>query len=84
MAGGHDQAREQFETGLRTNPNDDLLLVEYGRFLMYDDRPEAGLARVRETMRPDFTLARFARIFPYRNDATRRGFVASLRAAGIP
>ena len=47
----HSRAAHHFEAGLAANPNDDLLLVEYGRFLMYIDRPEDGLRRVREAMR---------------------------------
>ncbi|MBC7738435.1 MAG: tetratricopeptide repeat protein, partial [Candidatus Saccharibacteria bacterium] len=47
----HSRAAHHFEAGLAANPNDDLLLVEYGRFLMYVDRPEDGLRRVREAMR---------------------------------
>ena len=47
----HDRAANHFEAGLSANPNDDLLLTEYGRFLMYDDRPEEGLMRIREGMR---------------------------------
>jgi DNA-binding SARP family transcriptional activator len=46
-----DRAAFHFEAGLAVNPNDDLLLTEYGRFLMYDDRPEEGLQRIREGMR---------------------------------
>ena len=46
-----DRAAFHFEAGLAANPNDDLLLTEYGRFLMYDDRPEEGLQRIREGMR---------------------------------
>ena len=46
-----DRASHHFEAGLASNPNDDLLLTEYGRFLMYDDRPEEGLQRIREGMR---------------------------------
>lgn len=152
MERAHDRARAHFETGLRANPNDDLLLIEYARFLMYDDRAEAALAYSAEAMRlnpfhpnwywniegrvlhtlgrfeaatrafervasppfwtiaymaacatalgqddraaalrdrlrasrPDFTLARFATIFPYRNPATEAAFLASLRAAGLP
>ena len=45
------RAAHHFEAGLAVNPNDDLLLTEYGRFLMYDDRPEDGLRRIREAMR---------------------------------
>jgi adenylate cyclase len=33
------------------NPNDDLAVADHGRLLMYLDRPEEGLARVREAMR---------------------------------
>jgi TolB-like protein/DNA-binding winged helix-turn-helix (wHTH) protein len=152
MDRAHDRARMHFETGLRANPNDDLLLIEYARFLMYDDRAEDALAYAAEAMRlnpfhpnwywniegrvlhtlgrfeaaehafarvtnppfwthaylaacaaalgrpgraaehrarlraacPDFTLARFARIFPYRNPATEARFLDGLRAAGLP
>ena len=51
MAHDHAGAREHFETGFRMNPNDDLLLIEYARFLMYDDRPEEGLKLVADAMR---------------------------------
>jgi TolB-like protein/DNA-binding winged helix-turn-helix (wHTH) protein/Tfp pilus assembly protein PilF len=152
MDRAHDRARAHFETGLRANANDDLLLIEHARFLMYDDRAEAALAYSAEAMRlnpfhpnwywniegrvlhtlgrfeaatvafervanppfwtlaylaacaaalgrsdlaaehrdrlraahPGFTLARFARIFPYRNPDTEARFLASLRAAGLP
>ena len=152
MAGDYAQAREHFETGVRMNCNDDLLLIEYARFLMYDDQGEKGIAVVAEAMwlnpfhpnwywniegrclhtlgryeeavaafervvsppfwtlaylascaamlgqtkraaelrdrllaaRPDFTLARFSRVFPYRNPATAGRFIESLRAAGVP
>lgn len=46
-----DRAAHHFQAGLVANPNDDLLMTEYGRFLMYDDRPEEGLLRIREAMR---------------------------------
>jgi adenylate cyclase len=49
----HDRAGYYFEAGLRSNPNDDLLLIEHGRYLMYIDRPEDGLRRIREAMRLD-------------------------------
>ncbi len=45
------RARHLFETALSFNNNDDLLLLEYGRFMMYDDRPEDGIASVNEAMR---------------------------------
>ena len=51
LARDHDRAGSHFEAGLVANPNDDLLLIEYGRYLMYVDRPEEGLMRVREAMR---------------------------------
>jgi adenylate cyclase len=47
----HDRAGNHFEAGLAANPNDDLLMIEYGRYLMYVDRPEDGLRRVSEAMR---------------------------------
>ncbi len=47
----HDRAGHHFEAGLAANPNDDLLLIEYGRYLFYIDRPEEALSRIREAMR---------------------------------
>ncbi len=152
MERAHDRARAHFETALAANANDDLLLIEYARFLMYDDRAGDALAHAAEARRlnpfhpnwywniegrvlhtlgrfeeaeaafgrvanppfwthaylaacaaalgrpdraadhrarllaafPDFTLARFARIFPYRNPATEARFLEGLRAAGLP
>jgi adenylate cyclase len=46
-----ERAEYHLETGLQMNPNDDRLLIEHGRFLMYAGRPEEGLSRVREAMR---------------------------------
>ncbi|MGR3292253.1 MAG: hypothetical protein ACU0C9_13825, partial [Paracoccaceae bacterium] len=46
-----DQAQFHFEAGLQMNPNDDLLLIEYARFLFYFDKPEDSLRRSREAMR---------------------------------
>lgn len=47
----HDLAGHHFFAGLAANPNDDLLMIEYGRYLAYTDRPEEALSRVREAMR---------------------------------
>lgn len=46
-----DQAGLHFRAGLAANPNDDLLLIEYGRYLMYVERPADGLEKVEEAMR---------------------------------
>jgi TolB-like protein/DNA-binding SARP family transcriptional activator/Tfp pilus assembly protein PilF len=51
IAGDHSRAGIHFETALGLNPNDDLLLVEYGRYLMYVERSEEGLLKIREAMR---------------------------------
>jgi len=51
LARDHARAGHHFEAGLAANPNDDLLLIEYGRYLFYIDRPEEALARIREAMR---------------------------------
>lgn len=51
MAERFDPARYHLETALKRFPNDDLLAIEYGRFLMYDDRADEGLMRIREAMR---------------------------------
>lgn len=47
----HTRAIHHFERATSLNPNDDLTAVEHGRMLMYHDRPEDGLMRVREAMR---------------------------------
>jgi adenylate cyclase len=46
-----DEASHHFQAGMNSNPNDEQLLVEYGRHLMYVDRPEAGIKSIREAMR---------------------------------
>lgn len=46
-----DRARHHFEAGRAANPNDEQILIEYGRFLMYDARAEDGLQMIREAMR---------------------------------
>ncbi len=51
IACDHSRAGRHFETALALNGNDDLLLVEYGRYLMYVERPEEGLLKIREAMR---------------------------------
>ena len=47
----YDEASHHFQAGMNANPNDEQLLVEYGRHLMYVDRPEAGISSIREAMR---------------------------------
>ena len=47
----HDRALHHIERATALNPNDDLIAVEHGRLLMYLDRAEEGLLRVREAMR---------------------------------
>ncbi len=51
IACDHSRAAAHFESALALNSNDDLLLVEYGRYLMYVERPEEGLLKIREAMR---------------------------------
>lgn len=46
-----DRAGRHFQAGLDANPNDDLLLIEHGRYLMYLGRPQDGLDLVAEAMR---------------------------------
>ena len=46
----HDHAIYHFNRATVLNPNDDLAVAEHGRLLMYLDRPEEGLLRVREAM----------------------------------
>lgn len=47
----HNRAIHHFERAVSLNPNDDLIACEHGRLLLYLDRPEDGLMRVREAMR---------------------------------
>jgi adenylate cyclase len=47
----HDRALHHIERATSLNPNDDLIGVEHGRLLIYLDRAEDGLERVREAMR---------------------------------
>lgn len=49
--GQFDRAEFCFQSALSANPNDELALTEYGRFLMYVDRPEYGLQMIREAQR---------------------------------
>ncbi|MBL9074803.1 hypothetical protein [Tabrizicola sp.] len=51
LSGQVHRAGHHFEAGLAANPNDDLLLIEYGRYLIYIDRPEEALSRIRDAMR---------------------------------
>ena len=47
----HARSGYHFEAALARNPNDDLVLIEHGRYLMYDDRGEEGIKQIREAMR---------------------------------
>jgi len=47
----HERAGHHYEVGLAENPNDELLQIEYGRYLFYVDRPEEGLRSIDEAMR---------------------------------
>lgn len=47
----HDRAIHHFQRAIALNPNDDLVAAEHGRLLLYLDRAEEGLARIREAMR---------------------------------
>lgn len=47
----HEPAAHHFERGLALNPNDDLLAVEYARFLQYIEREMEGIDWVRKAMR---------------------------------
>lgn len=47
----HARAGYHFEAALARNPNDDHLLIEHARFLLYVDRGEEGIRQIREAMR---------------------------------
>jgi adenylate cyclase len=47
----HDKAGYHFGRGAALNPNDDLIMVEHGRYFMYVDRPKEGSELVRRAMR---------------------------------
>ena len=47
----HDRAFHHYGRAIALNPNDDLIAVEHGRLLMYSDRAEEGLLRVRDATR---------------------------------
>ena len=47
----HARAGYHFEAALARNPNDDHLLIEHGRYLLYVDRGEEGIGQIREAMR---------------------------------
>ncbi|MDU8942770.1 BTAD domain-containing putative transcriptional regulator [Ovoidimarina sediminis] len=51
IARDFETASHHFQAGRNANPNDAQLLVEYGRHLMYADRPEDGIRTIREAMR---------------------------------
>ena len=47
----HEKARYHLERAMALNPNDDLILVENGRYLMYDGAPLEGVKLVEQGMR---------------------------------
>ena len=51
FSGEHNRAGHHFEKALLLNPNDEILMIEYGRFLMYTNAPKDGADYVRQAMR---------------------------------
>ena len=47
----HDKAGHHLARALEINPNDDLAMVEFGRFRMYVGKPEDGAELIRRAMR---------------------------------
>jgi adenylate cyclase len=148
----HDKAGLHFSRCTELNPNDDLAMVEYGRYLMYIGKPGEGAEFVRRAMRrnpfhpnwywnilgrclhmlgdyqsaigafgnlttiqiwtvaylvgchanlghaheaaefvkktlalePGFSLANFAKTFPYRDPKDLNRFIEGLRLGGLP
>ena len=148
----HDKAGYHLERASELNPNDDLTMVENGRYCMYVGQPDDGAALIRQAMRrnpyhpnwywnilgrcfhsagefakaiavfervasppfwthayltachtavgnvkqaaehrdttlalrPDFSVARFAQNFPYREQSDLARFLKTLSDAGLP
>ena len=47
----YEKAEHHLSRALTLNPNDDLIMIENGRFLMYTNRPSEGAAIVQQAMR---------------------------------
>jgi adenylate cyclase len=148
----HDKSEYHLTKASALNPNDDLVMVETGRYLMYTSQPRQGADLVRQAMRrnpyhpnwywnilgrclhtagdfreaievferittpqiwnyvylaachaalshedkaaeystkvmalkPNFSIAEFAKLLPYRDTGDLRDFVEGLRRAGLP
>jgi adenylate cyclase len=51
LRAAHDKAGYHLARGMVLNPNDDLIMVENGRYLMYVGRPQEGIELLRQAMR---------------------------------
>jgi hypothetical protein len=74
-----------FKKFLQIAPNDVTVRVVLTSLYMYAGREDEARATVMEIQRiaPNFSLDRFAKASPWKDEATRDRYIDSLRKAGL-
>ena len=83
--GRYEEGIAALKKSLQIAPNDVLTRVVLFSLYMYAGREDEARATVAEIQRiaPNFSVERFAKILPYKNEATRDRYIDSLRKAGL-
>ena len=83
--GRYEEGIAALKKSLQIAPNDVLTRVVLVSLYMYAGREDEARATVAEIQRiaPNFSVERFAKALPYKNEATRDRYIESLRKAGL-
>jgi len=83
--GRYEEGIAAVKKSLQIAPNEVLIRVILVSLYMYAGREDDARATVAEIQRtaPNFSVERFAKILPYKNEATRDRYIESLRKAGL-
>jgi adenylate cyclase len=83
--GRYEEGIAAVKKSLQVAPNDVLNRVILVSLYMYAGREDEARATVAEIQRiaPNFSVERFAKILPYKDEATRDRYIDSLRKAGL-
>ena len=83
--GRYEEGIAALKKSLQVAPNEVFARVILVSLYMYAGREDEARATVAEIQRiaPNFSVERFAKILPYKNEATRDRYIDSLRKAGL-
>jgi TolB-like protein/Tfp pilus assembly protein PilF len=84
--GQYDEAIAISQTVLSRDPKNDLAHLTIIASYIYDDQIEVAHEKANEFLKiyPNFSLSRYEKILPYKNQAVKKHYIDALRKEGLP